>query len=98
MSNLKHQLFLYTYNKPDLISSYLTDCFQICLLTSLKSRISRLFPLEFTETERGLVTKGTSYSSEIIPFSKRSLIAARTNSSSCKAELLFLANLPCGKE
>lgn len=50
-------------------ASYLTDFVQICLFTSLILKMCLLFPLEFTETERGLVTKGTSYCSEIKPAS-----------------------------
>lgn len=57
-----------------------------------------LFPLEFTETERGLVTKGISCCAEITPASMKSFISPLTNLSSCKADKSFLGNLPFGRE
>lgn len=51
--------FIYVnYSQSNAVNaSYLTDFVQICLFTSLILKMCLLFPLEFTETERGLATK-----------------------------------------
>lgn len=93
------KLIFINYSQSNAVNaSYLTDFVQICLFTSLKSKMCLLFPLEFTETERGLVTKGTSYCSEIKPASIKSFISPLTNVSFCKADILFLGNIPFGRE